>query len=197
MQKVYLFDFDGTVTSGDTLLAMARHHKGRLRLWLWLAVHGPQLVLMKLGVCSNSAMKERFFCHFFGGMSIHAFNRLCVDFAEHHVQMVRRSALKRIAEANEEGSRVLIVSASIDNWVEAMMRQFDVRAEVVGTQIEIVNGLLTGRFATPNCYGAEKVERIKALITERSDYTLIAYGDSRGDSEMLDYADESHYRELD
>lgn len=197
MQTIYLFDFDGTVTKGDTLLAIARQHKGSVHLWLWMLLHGPLLVLMKLGVCSNAAVKERFFRHFFGGMSILAFNRLCEQFAEKHVNMVRRSALKRISEANEQRARVLIVSASIDNWVMAMMQQFDVNIEVVGTQIEVVDGLLTGRFTTPNCYGEEKVNRIRALILDREQVKLIAFGDSRGDREMLDFADEAHYKELD
>ena len=43
-------------------------------------------------------------------------------------------------------------------------------------------------------YGQEKVERIRSLFPQRDTYQLIAYGDSRGDKEMLDYADEKHYR---
>jgi phosphoserine phosphatase len=64
----------------------------------------------------------------------------------------------------------------------------------VGTQIEIKDGLLTGRFLTKNCYGQEKANRILALYPNRSEYHLTAYGDSRGDKELLAFADESHYK---
>ena len=62
------------------------------------------------------------------------------------------------------------------------------------TQIEVENGLVTGRFSTPNCYGAEKVRRIQALLPYREQYKLIAHGDSRGDKEMLNYADQGYFR---
>ena len=66
---------------------------------------------------------------------------------------------------------------------------------MLGTQIEVIDGILTGRFISPNCYGIEKVRRIKQVLVEpRSHYYIIAYGDSRGDKEMLDYADEEYFR---
>ena len=85
---------------------------------------------------------------------------------------------------------MLIVSASIDNWVQPFFPE----VKVLGTQIEVVNGKLTGRFLTKNCYGQEKVNRILALYPNRTDYHLTAYGDSRGDKEMLAFADESYYK---
>jgi phosphoserine phosphatase len=85
---------------------------------------------------------------------------------------------------------VLIVSASIDNWVQPF---FD-DVKVLGTQIEVMDGKLTGRFLTRNCYGQEKVNRILALYSNRQDYHLTAFGDSKGDKELLAFADESHFK---
>ena len=65
---------------------------------------------------------------------------------------------------------------------------------MVATEPEIRNGRLTGRFATPNCKGAEKVRRILGLFPDRESYRLTAFGDSRGDREMLAMADEAHYK---
>lgn len=87
---------------------------------------------------------------------------------------------------------MLIVSASIDNWVQPFFPQ----VKVLGTQIEVKDGCLTGRFLTKNCYGQEKVNRILALYPDRNTYHLTAYGDSRGDKELLAFADESHYQAL-
>ena len=74
------------------------------------------------------------------------------------------------------------------------MQPFFADVKVVGTQIEVKDGVLTGRFLTRNCYGEEKVNRLNALYPNRQDYYLIAFGDSRGDKELLAFADESHYR---
>ena len=92
----------------------------------------------------------------------------------------------------------MIVSASIDNWVkpffENLSNQNNRSILILGTQIEVKDGLLTGRFLTKNCYGQEKVNRIMALYPHRENYHLTAYGDSRGDKELLAFADESHYK---
>ena len=85
---------------------------------------------------------------------------------------------------------MLIVSASIDNWVQPFFAQ----VKVLGTQIEVVNGKLTGQFLSKNCYGQEKVNRILTLYPNRQDYHLTAFGDSRGDKELLAWADESHFK---
>ena len=98
--------------------------------------------------------------------------------------------MKAIDEARNQGE-VYVVSASVDNWVQPFLPH----VVVVGTQLEVADGLLTGRFSTRNCYGIEKVNRVKQFLTApRSQYYIIAFGDSRGDNEMLNYADEAHYQ---
>ena len=88
----------------------------------------------------------------------------------------------------------MIVSASIDNWVLPFARVLGVK-QVLGTQLELSRGdRLTGRFSTPNCYGPEKVRRLQTLFPQRTNYYLIAYGDSRGDRELLSFADEAYYK---
>ena len=47
-KKLWLFDFDGTVTTADTLLAFIRHACGTVRFLAGFALFSPLLVLMKL-----------------------------------------------------------------------------------------------------------------------------------------------------
>lgn len=65
---------------------------------------------------------------------------------------------------------------------------------IIGTKVQVVDGKLTGRFLTKNCYGEEKVRRLLEQYPNRKEYKLVAYGDSRGDHALLDFADEGHYR---
>ena len=104
--------------------------------------------------------------------------------------LLRPETVCLLQQALSEGAEVLVVSASIDNWVQPFCPQ----VTVLGTQIEVINGHLTGRFLTNNCYGQEKVNRLLALYPDRSTYHLIAYGDSRGDQQLLAFADEAHYK---
>ena len=188
MNKIYAFDFDGTLTTRDTLLEFIRFACGAPRFLLGFLLHAPLLVLMKLRLYDNGKAKQRVFSWFFKGMPVEAFDALCQDFAHTHRHLLRPDVVRVLEQALAEGSEVLIVSASIDNWVQP----FFPSVTVLGTQIEVADGRLTGRFLTPNCYGQEKVRRILALHPDRSDYHLTAYGDSRGDREMLAFADEAH-----
>ena len=188
MNKIYAFDFDGTLTTRDTLLEFIRFACGAPRFLLGFLLHAPLLVLMKLRLYDNGKAKQRVFSWFFKGMPVEAFDALCQDFAHTHRHLLRPDVVRVLEQALAEGSEVLIVSASIDNWVQP----FFPSVTVLGTQIEVADGRLTGRFLTPNCYGQEKVHRILALHPDRSDYHLTAYGDSRGDREMLAFADEAH-----
>ena len=47
---------------------------------------------------------------------------------------------------------------------------------------------------TRNCFGVEKVNRIRQEYDLSQWDFIYAYGDSRGDQEMLDLADERYYK---
>jgi len=188
MKQLFAFDFDGTLTTRDTLIAFIRYACGTPRFLLGFLLHAPLLVLMKLRLYSNGKAKQRLFSWFFRGMPIETFDALCQSFASTHRHLLRPETVRLLQQALSEGSEVLVVSASIDNWVQP----FFPSVTVLGTQIEVIDGRLTGRFLTPNCYGQEKVRRILALHPVRSSYRLTAYGDSRGDRELLAFADVAH-----
>lgn len=190
MKKIYAFDFDGTITTKDTLIEFIRYAKGSMALGLGFMRYAHLLVLMIIGLYPNYKAKQKVFAHFFKDTTLDDFNALCKAFAASSSHLLRPNAIEAINHAIKEGSEVLIVSASIDNWVQPFFPQ----VKVVGTQIEVIDGKLTGRFLSKNCYGQEKVNRILSLYPNRQDYHLTAYGDSRGDKEMLAFADESHFK---
>ena len=190
MKKIYAFDFDGTLTTKDTLIEFIRYAKGSMALGLGFMRYAHLLVLMKIGLYPNYKAKQKVFAHFFKDTTLDDFNALCKAFAASSSHLLRPNAIEAIKHAIKEGSEVLIVSASIDNWVQPFFPQ----VKVVGTQIEVIDGKLTGRFLSKNCYGQEKVNRILSLYPNRHDYHLTAYGDSRGDKEMLAFADESYFK---
>ena len=190
MKKIYAFDFDGTLTTKDTLIEFIHYAKGSMDLGLGFLRYAHLLVLMKLGLYPNYKAKQKVFAYFFKDTTLDDFNALCKEFAASSSNLLRPNAIEAIDLATKEGSEVLIVSASIDNWVQPFFPQ----VKVLGTQIEVIDGKLTGRFMTKNCYGQEKVNRILSLHPNRQEYHLTAYGDSRGDREMLAFADESYFK---
>ena len=76
MFKVFAFDFDGTLTTRDTLIAFIRYACGTPRFLLGFLLHAPLLVLMKLRLYSNGKAKQRLFTWFFREMTIESFDRI-------------------------------------------------------------------------------------------------------------------------
>lgn len=196
-KKLYCFDFDGTLTTSDTLLEFIKYAKGRGRFLMVFLMYSPLLVMMKLHLYPNWKAKQQIFAYLFAGMRIEKFDALCRGFAEESQHLLRPKGITLMHEALVAGAQVFIVSASIDNWVRPF---FDIRnlkgVQVLGTQIEVEDGKLTGNFKSNNCYGKEKVHRIAEALKsfERSEYEIEAFGDSRGDKEMLAFADKGHFK---
>ena len=196
-KKIYCFDFDGTLTTSDTLLEFIKYAKGRGRFLMVFLMYSPLLVLMKLHLYPNWKAKQRIFAHLFAGMRIEKFDALCRGFAEESQHLLRPKGITLMHEALVAGAQVFIVSASIDNWVRPFFNIRNLKGvQVLGTQIEVEDGKLTGRFKSNNCYGKEKVHRIAEVLKsfERSEYEIEAFGDSRGDKEMLAFAHKGHFK---
>ncbi len=190
MKKIVASDFDGTLTSKDTLLEFIRFAKGNVHCLIGFLLFSPLIALMFMKLYPNYKSKQKLFSYFFKGMPIEEFNRLGSDFAASSKHLLRPGGQEMIRKSREEGTEVVVVSASIDNWVQPFFPDL----KVIGTQIEVENGRLTGRFLSKNCYGQEKINRLLELFPDRENYYLIAYGDSNGDRKLLDFADESYYK---
>ena len=198
MTRVAVFDFDVTITRKDTLIEFIRFAKGSAALYWGMLIHMPWLVLMKLHLYDNGKTKERVFSWFFREMPIEEFNKLGKRFYETQAdRLLSDDALRAIKEHKQKGDKVVILSASIENWVRPFASALQAEG-LLGTQTEVQNGMLTGKFATNNCYGQEKVERLKKWIVENRivEPYIIAYGDSRGDKELLEFANEKHYKQF-
>lgn len=195
MKKIYAFDFDGTLTTKDTLLEFIRFAKGTRQMSLGFLLFSPLLILMKLNLYPNWKAKQKLFSYFFKGMKTTDFNALCTSFAQENKHLLRPTGKEKLRKVMaEEKATVLIISASIDNWVRPFFDETYEKIQILGTQIEVKENCLTGRFTTKNCYGKEKVNRLTALYPHREAYELIAFGDSRGDKELLAYADKAFYK---
>ena len=186
---VAAFDFDGTLTTTDTLIAFIRFTHGRRRLFSGILRYAPWLLMMKLGLYPNGKTKEKVFSHFYKGMTYRQFMQWGRDFANVAEAMLNRQMIKTLRHHQAKGHTVCVVTASIEEWVRPICERLGVNT-VLATRIEVSpDGKLTGRFLTPNCYGTQKVERLLDVFPKRQSYTLYAYGDSRGDNEMLAIAD--------
>lgn len=190
-RNIAVFDFDGTLTTRDSFLAFIKWACGPVSYYVGFLRFAPQLLLMFMHLYPNWKAKERIFAHFFKGWQYSWFQALGEDFAAELDTMRNEPVIGRLKEHIDHGDTVYVISASLPEWVEPWCRQLGVNA-VLATEIEVNDqGRITGRFKTKNCFGQEKVDRLLKVEPERETYVLHAYGDSRGDLELLAFADEA------
>jgi HAD superfamily hydrolase (TIGR01490 family) len=194
---VAVFDFDGTITYRDTLFSFLLYLVGPWRLFLNTIPLLPTLSGYAIKLIPNSVAKERVFIRFLAGMPEGIVLEYANRFAETRVpSLVRENALKRLAWHRQQGHRCVVVSASIEDYVApwAYAAGFD---DVIATRLQRGNdGALTGCYDGQNCYGPEKVRRLRELLGDTTNLELYAYGDSRGDRELLALADHAYYKKM-
>lgn len=194
---VAAFDFDGTITYRDTLLPFLLQLAGWGGLLRGALLLLPTLLGYALRLLPNSVAKERVLRRFLAGMGEEELRCAGERYAREHLpRMVRPAALARLEWHRRQGHRCVVISASIEHYVApwAYAAGFD---DVIATRLALDgNGLVTGLYAGENCYGAEKERRLRALLGAREDFEIYAYGDSRGDRELLTLADHAWYRTM-
>jgi len=187
--RIAFFDFDGTLTCSDTFMSFARFAVGRRKLVYAIIKTFPRLLLWKMGFVSNGRAKEALFAALYRGRSAQWFDQVCEDYADEIDKIARECGMSRLKKHVGNGDKVYIVSASLTNWIEPWARRNSVTG-VIATVPEVdSDGCLTGSFLSPNCYGAEKVRRIKVELGAFKQCETWAYSDSLADAPLLAMSD--------
>lgn len=193
---VAAFDFDGTITTKDTLIEFIKFSKGNFSFYKGFLLYSPILIAYKLKLYPNGKAKQKIFNHFFHGIKYSHFCLLGEQFADVVETIIRPSAMKMIKEHLDNNDQVYIISASITEWVTPFCKRIGI-TNVLGTKIEVDDqGLITGKFLSSNCYGQEKVNRLLEKEPKRDSYMLYAYGDSQGDKKLIEFADKGWYNKF-
>lgn len=191
--NIAFFDFDGTITTKDTLFQFIRFSKGNFKFYLGLLFLLPVLLAFKAGFLPNWRAKEILFTWFFKGISEAEMHKLGDSFASHIIPtLICPEAKEALAFHTDKGSRIVVVTASFSIWIKPWCDSNQV--ELIATECEIQQGKLTGLIQGKNCYGKEKVRRIREKFALEQFDRIYAYGDSKADLEMLNLADEKQMK---
>jgi len=182
------FDFDGTLTVRDSFVAFLQWRAGLRRLALGVTRLGPA-VARYLSHPDRGRLKEAVVREFLTGLTQAELDAETHAFAVRNARaLLRRDALRTWRRWRSEGARLVIVTASPEPIIAPFARGLGADL-LIGTRLEAdADGRLTGRFASPNCRGPEKVRRLREAFGEDV-WLEAAYGDSDGDREMIELAD--------
>lgn len=193
MKRLAVFDFDGTLTSKDSFLAFIRYYKGVVPFYTGMLQLLPWLLAYKLKLYPNWKAKEKVLSHFFAHTAEDAFREKGRRFARELIpRMLRPKAKQALRRHQQEGDRIIVVSASAEPWLQAWCAAEGI--ELLATSLECREGKITGKLKGRNCYGPEKVERLKKHLPLENFEEIHVYGDSAGDRELLKLATHPNYR---
>lgn len=185
-----LFDFDGTVSEGDTYSPFmhsvsdaSRIRRGRIVLAPWVAGY-------KLGLVSGLRTRSRVSHFVLQGRTVAEIEAAGERYA-HDVlpSVLRTQSMDRIAWHQAQGDRVVIVSASLDVYLRPWCLVHGL--DVICSELESRDGVLTGRYRGGDCAGPAKARRIRERYRLATFPRIYAYGNTREDHAMLALA---HHR---
>lgn len=191
-----IFDFDGTLTKDDSLKHFLRFYLGT-PLFLWMLIRSlPDLFAFKvLKKIDNGEAKQRVLCRCIGGHKVECVRVAAQNFGINELpKHLKPEALKKMEWHLAAGHLVGICSASVELYLKPFAQKWGFEHQVCGSVLEVVEGKFTGRLVGKNCWGKEKVNRIQEKFGNLQNYVFYAYGDTKGDADMLALADFPFYR---
>lgn len=192
-ERIAFFDFDGTITTKDTMLEFIRYYRGTLSFYVGMLVTSPFILAYKTGLIKKIIAKQKFLGFYFKGETLEAFEAKCKAFSREVLpSLIRPKAIEEIRKLKNAGVKVVIVSASAENWIRYWAIENNL--ELMGTRLSVSEDKITGTFNGENCYGNEKVCRIREHYDLNDYREIFAYGDSLGDKEMLALATHAFYK---
>lgn len=186
------FDFDGTLTSGDSLMPFLKYCVGSKIFYFKLVLLAPTLLGYFAKLIANDKAKEKVISTYIGGWHQDKLTILANAFCnEVLINMQRKSGMEKLNYHKKKGHYCVLVSASPELYLLPWAKLHGFNA-IIATKLTFDNNLLTGELSGDNCYGEKKVKRIVELFGGNCWQNSFAYGDSTADLPMLKKAGEAY-----
>ena len=186
---VAAFDLDGTLARHDTLTPFLRSVAGRARVLGAVARSAPAIARAARDRDERDAAKEQVLRATLRGYTVDALEEAAARYAP--TVPLRDEIVAHLRDHQRQGHETLIISASPSIYVRAIADHLGID-HVVATELEAVDGVVTGRYVGRNCRAEEKLRRLLEWLGDR-DVELHAYGNSPDDDPMLSRADHPNH----
>lgn len=159
------FDLDHTIlsiSSGRIMFKSSYEHGiiGRKEILSAMLIN----FLYRAGLMSPHAAVARWL-KWYGGMSVEMFAPLSAEWTEELKRFIRDDARREVQFHMNNGARTVILSASTAAFCE-QTRKILGMDDVICTELEIIDGIFTGKMKGRYCYGPEKLIRAKQYCRE-------------------------------
>jgi phosphatidylglycerophosphatase C len=188
-----LFDFDVTITFGDTWTPFMRLAVTPARQTFGRFVLIPAYAKYKCGLMTVGRMREAAIRVGLSRECAANVRELGREYARQTLPaLVRPCAAERLAWHKSRGDDVVVVSASLNVYLSPWCEDHQIAA--ICTTLEERDGILTGNCVGGDCSGDEKVRRVLTQYSLSQYEAVYAYGDAPDDQPLLALAKHKYYR---
>ena len=193
-KELALFDFDGTISSKDSMFDFFLFSFGKKRFFFSFLALSISFLKFFFRIIDSETIKIIFINHFLLNLSEQEINLLGNKYYQKRIQSILRSkAIDKIVWHKSKSHDIYIVTASLDIWIKDWVKEMNVN--LISTRIDFKDKKYIGFFETPNCNGLEKLNRIKREINLEDYSNIYAYGDSKlGDKYLFSIANQISFK---
>ena len=192
--EIVVFDFDGTITTDDTFRLFLRYYAGNLKWAANILLLMPIFIGYGLKAVDRNQAKIHVTRRFFKNAPIAKLNARAAEFAKEIIPTLIRPQAQTCLDSKKANLESLyICSASIAPYLRAWGKSQNIH-NILATELETDGDRYTGEIKGWNIWGEGKIRRILAEFAPHPVKIMEAYGDSRGDREMLHAAEASFFR---
>jgi len=191
------FDFDGTLFVGHFWQGVVKHHikhkVKRLSVVAYLATHIPLWLANKIGILSEEKYKVKWgedLATILKGLKKDEVQGIFDWISSNYVtKLLRPDIMVLLQQHRSEGHVIVLLSGSFNDFLEVIKQKLGVDY-IVGTKLEVLENVYSGRIVEPLCFGINKVRLLKEFISQTQlniDLGLsFAYADSIIDAPVLE-----------
>ncbi|MBI5087491.1 MAG: HAD-IB family hydrolase [Actinobacteria bacterium] len=190
MTVVAAFDFDGTLSTHDCVRPFLERLGGR-RALAAAAARRPGATALATVRRDRDAAKEVFVGGVYRGRRVETVAAAGCAFANEIAErLLRDDTVQRLRWHQRMQHRTVVVSASLASYLVPLAARLgidDVLCTDVATDHRTGGAVYLDRLLGPNCRAGEKAVRLRRWLQGEGidDAEIWAYGDSRGDRELL------------
>jgi len=192
-----VFDFDGTLYKGHLFNGVIKHHLEhrvkRLAVSSYLITHLPLWLLSKMKLTGEENVKVQWgedLAVLFKGYEKQEGLKIFEWIVENYFnQLIRLDTLAFLQQHKGAGHVIFLLSGTFTDFLETVKQKLGADY-TIGTELESINNVYTGKIIKPLCFGINKAKLLKETINrEHLNVDLshsFAYADSIFDVPVLE-----------
>ena len=188
MKKVAIFDFDGTLIKGDSLLPFLSFVAGNVAVFSAI-VEGVVCYIRKRAEKKPVESRRTFIKRFLLRRILKGKKKddLRAAVLETLSWMKTNEAITaKLREHREKGDVVVIASGSLDLYLSELLQDIPHDA-LICTEVGVENGVVTGEMIKGNCVRKGKAARVKEWLDKNGPFEdSFGYGNAPHDLPMLE-----------